>query len=198
MKTKDNTQIVVYTAIGLCVIAIIILTSTGDKVLAFDERSQAIATIIGGITGPVFSLFTLMVVLSTYLSDSREKSFRQALDFTERLLKVYTNSYQQYMEVGRQSSVLGENGLEVGNIVPYLRPTQPLFAVVISHLQTSQFSPIQYQAVVSILQSELLPLVQEMDDEIDKLGRDRNLEYNQIAQKQLTAIQNLSPAPAPV
>jgi hypothetical protein len=113
------------------------------------------------------------------------------------LLKIYTNAYQQYIEVGRNSAVFGTDGLEVGNIVPYLRLTQPLFSVVMSHLQTSQFSPLQYQALVSILQSELLPMVQEMDDEIDKLGRDRSRDYNQIAQKQLATLMALESIAAP-
>jgi hypothetical protein len=192
MRTKDNTVVVMGMGFTFSICLLLASAHISKGEISFDSHSSAVATTIGEIVGSVFGSLTLLVLLSNYLSETRDRNFRQALDFAERLSKVYTSAHQQYFEVGKKTPVPGADGkMEFGNIIPYLKLTQPLFSVVMSHLQTSQFSPIQYQAVVSILRAELVPMIKELDEEIDVLGRSRDVADNQIAHKQLEAINSL-------
>lgn len=185
MRTKDNTLAIMIMGIAFSACLLFAAAKVDKGRIYFDEHSADIATTIGEIVGSVFGSLTLLILLTTYLSDVREKNFRQTLDLTERLLKVYSINYQQYESVGKNALVFGPDGLMSGDIYTYLKPTQPLFSVVMSYLDKGQFSEMQSQALVSILVTELKPMVEDMNNEIDRLGRDRSLVYNQIAQKQL-------------
>ena len=157
-----------------------------------NDKSAFLATTIGGIVGPFLSFLTLAFVLLNNQSDNREKYFRQTLDFTERLLKVYTEAVNEYEAVGKKTQVFDEKFRPVvGFIVPYLRATEPLFAVVMQHLKTSRFDKLQYAGLLGIMRGQLRPLVVIMQEEMEHLDRDMSLEYNQIASRQLTELDDL-------
>jgi hypothetical protein len=78
-----------------------------------------------------------------------------------------------------------------GHIVPYLRTTEPLFAVVMQYLKTNRFSQLQYAGLLSIVGGQLRPLVVIMREEMVHLNRDMSLDYNQIANRQLAEIDSL-------
>jgi gas vesicle protein len=191
MRTKDNTELVVFIGIMSSVSIIVLILLTNKTGLQFDGYTAAVATTIGEIVGSVFASLTLLIIATSYKSDIREKTFRQTLDLTEKLIKVYTTNYQQYISIGKNALVFGPSGLESGDIFTYLKPTQALFSAVMAYLDKGQFSDIQSQALVSILMTELRPMVEEMNEEIDRLGRDRALKYNQVAQNQLLALEDV-------
>ena len=162
MRTKDNTLAIMIMGIAFSACLLFAAAKFDKNGLYFDSHSADIATTIGEIVGSVFGSLTLLILLTSYLSDVREKTFRQTLDLTERLLKVYSNNYQQYASVGKNTLLFGPDGLTSGDIFTYLKPTQPLFAAVMTYLDKGQFSDIQSQALVSILLTELKPMVEDI------------------------------------
>jgi hypothetical protein len=191
MRTKDNTGLVVIIGVMFSIAIIVFILWTNKAGLQFDVYTAAVATTIGEIVGSVFASLTLLIIATSYKSDIREKTFRQTLDLTEKLIKVYATNYQQYISIGRNALVFGPSGLESGDIFTYLKPTQALFSAVMAYLDKGQFSDIQSQALVSVLVTELRPMVEEMDEELDRLGRDRSLKYNQIAKNQLLDLEDV-------
>jgi hypothetical protein len=160
--------------------------------VVISKDSVDLATIIGGITGPVLTFLTLAFLLLNNLSDSQEKLFRQTLDFIERLLKVYTEAVNEYEATGKKMQVFDENAIPMeGNIAPYLRTTEPLFAVVMQHLKLNCFSNLQRAGLLSIVRGQLRPLVVTMREEMVHLDRDMSQDYNQIAKRQLTELDDL-------
>lgn len=160
--------------------------------IAISPDSVALATIVGGIAGPVLTFFTLGFVLLNFQSDGKDKNFRQALDFTERLLKLYTESVNKYESEGRKVQRYNEKmEIVVGNIVPYIRATEPLFATVMLHLQASYFTKLQYAGLLGIIEGQLRPLIVVMTEEMEHLDRNMELEYNQIAHRQLATVDRL-------
>lgn len=188
----DAASIALILLLAYCVGSVPLVLSIVLHKVAINKDSVDLATIIGGITGPVLTFLTLAFLLLNNLSDSQERLFRQTLDFIERLLKVYTEAVNEYEAIGKKSQVLDEKGIPMeGNIVPYLRTTEPLFAVVMQHLKINRFSKLQHAGLLSIVGGQLRPLVVTMREEMVRLDRNMSLDYNQIAERQLTELDDL-------
>lgn len=160
--------------------------------VAINKDSVDLATIIGGITGSTLTFLTLAFLLLNNLADSQEKLFHQALAFTERLLTIYTKAVNEYEATGKKKQFFDEN-MQVAEryIVPCLRTTEPLFVVVMQHLKLANFSKLQRAGLLGIVRGQLRPLVVVMRDEMKRLDRAMNLDYNQIAERQLTELDAL-------
>jgi hypothetical protein len=188
----DAVTLVVLLPLIACVGLVPLILSIVLGKVAISKASVDLASIIGGITGPVLTFLTLAFVLLNNLSDSQEKLFQQTLDFLERLLKVYTEVVNKYEVTGKKKQVFDENGIPMeSNIDPYLRTTEPLFAVVMQHLKLTHFSKLQRDGLLSIVYVQLRPLVVTMRGEKVHLDRHMSRDYNQIAERQLTEIDNL-------
>jgi len=160
--------------------------------IAISPDSVALANIVGGIAGPVLTFLTLAFVLLNSQSDDKDKNFRQTLDFTERLLKSYTEAVNKYETEGKKVQRYNEKmEIVVGDIVPYMRATEPLFAAVMLHFQTSYFTKLQRAGLMGILEGQLRPLIVVMTEKMEHLNRNMELEYNKIAHRQLAEVDRL-------
>jgi hypothetical protein len=188
----DGVAIALIILLAYCVGAVPLVLFIVLGKVSISNDGVALATMIGGITGPVLSFLTLAFVLLNNVSDAQEKLFQQALVFTERLLNVYTKAVNDYEAIGKEKIIFDEKGIPVkGDIVPYLRITEPLFAVAMQHLKINRFSGLQRAGLLSIVLGQLRPLVVTMKEEMERLGRDMSQGYNQIAERQLTEIDAL-------
>lgn len=188
----DKTSIGLALILGVCVGVVPLVLHMVLGKITISPDSVSLATIVGGIAGPVLTFLTLAFVLLNSQSDGKDKNFRQTLDFTERLLKLYTEAVNNYEMEGKKVPRYNEKmEIVVGDIVPYMRATEPLFAVVILHFQTSYFTKLQRAGLLGILEGQLRPLIVTMTEEIEHLDRNMDLEYNQIAHRQLAKVDEL-------
>lgn len=153
--------------------------------LRFDEHSAAVATTIGSITGPILSSATLLFLLASYFLNNREQNMRLSFELIDRLVSIYGGILSEYERFGKPKA-----GVDVANqpgvIMPYLERINPLFNEVLTRLNTSLYSETQYRALVSILKTQLIPIVEEMHRQTLSLGQG-----TAIADAQLTRLHNL-------